>query len=158
MQLSINGYNFELSIMKFKTNIPALLMALLVFITSNGIVLSEHICNTAHSRNYSLFTKTNCKMEQQASSCCSKKTVTKNSCCEHKQIFKKLPIEGFTAKQLKVKTTQNELNASYYNLNFYLNQLQIIDKYYNGIPLPDNLITIKSLLRPRLVVLQIFRC
>jgi hypothetical protein len=50
--------------MKFKTNIPALLMALLVFIASNGIVLSEHICNSSHTRDLSLFTTAACEMEK----------------------------------------------------------------------------------------------
>jgi hypothetical protein len=144
--------------MKFKTNIPALLMALLVFITSNGIVLSEHICNTAHSRNYSLFTKTNCKMEQQASSCCSKRTVAKNSCCEHKQIFKKLPIEGFITNQIELKHLKKLVPVDFSIHVYSYNLKPNYDTYISGIPLPDNLFTIKYTLRPTPIVLQVFRC
>ena len=133
-------------------------MALLVFIASNGIVLSEHICNTARSHDYSLFTEAKCKMEKQVVSCCSKKIVAKNNCCEHKQFFKKLPIEGFTAKLLQLKSLEKSVLSNFLLNNFLSNCQTNFDKYITGIPPPDNLYTIKYILRPTPVELQIFRC
>ncbi len=144
--------------MKHKTNIPALLMALLVFIASNGIVLSEHICNTARSHDYSLFTEAKCEMEKQAVSCCAKKIIAKNNCCEHKQFFKKLPIEGFTAKLLQLKSSEKESYPKLYPVAYFNYSQQIFENYYSGLPPPDNLYKIKSLLQPSSIKLQIFRC
>ena len=144
--------------MKFKTNIPALLMALLVFIASNGIVLSEHICNTSHTRDYSLFSKANCEMEKQVASCCAKKIVAKNGCCEHKQFFKKLPIEGFIANQIELKPYEKLVSNDFWINSFSFNHQINYDRYITGIPPPDNLYTIKYLLRPTPVELQVFRC
>ncbi|CAF3357100.1 unnamed protein product [Rotaria sp. Silwood2] len=134
-------------------------MALLVFVASNGVALSEHICNSSHTRGYSLFTKGDCGMEKQVTSCCSNKVkTTKKGCCEHKQFYKKLPIEGFTANQVELKPIDKlVLN------DFWINSLSFdykinFDRYFSGIPPPDNLYTIKYLLRPTPVELQIFRC
>lgn len=144
--------------MRFKTNIPALLMDMLVFVASNGIILSEHICNTQHTRGYALFTKAVCDMERQVSSCCSAKELPKKDCCEHKQFFKKLPIEGFIANQIELKPYDKSILSDYW-INFYTFSHQInFDRYITGIPPPDNVYTIKYLLRPTPSELQIFRC
>lgn len=133
-------------------------MAFLVFIAGNGIVLSEHICNTARSHDFSLFTTASCEMEKQVSSCCAKKVINKNGCCEHKQFFKKLPVEGFTAKKIELKPYEKLVLKDFW-VNSYLFNHQInFDRYISGIPPPDNLYTIKYLLRPTPVELQIFRC
>ncbi|HUM50772.1 MAG TPA: hypothetical protein PK431_03115 [Chitinophagales bacterium] len=144
--------------MKFKTNIPALLMALLVFIASNGVILSEHICNSTRSHNYSLFTKADCGMEKPVTSCCPNKTENKNKCCEHKQFFKKLPIEGFTANQIALKPFEKLVLNDYWINSYSFNHQIYYDRYIAGIPPPDNLYIIKYLLRPTPVELQIFRC
>lgn len=144
--------------MKLKTNIPALLMALLVFVASNGIALSEHICNSSHTRNYSLFTSGGCGMEKQVSSCCAKKVITEKGCCEHKQFFKKLPIEGFTASQLLIKPLEKLVLNDYWVNSYAIGHQINYDRYITGIPPPNNLYTIKYLLRPTPVELQIFRC
>jgi hypothetical protein len=143
--------------MKFKTNIPALLMALLVFITSNGIVLSEHICSSTRSHDYSLFTTVGCEMERQVS-CCANKVIPAKGCCEHKQFFKKLPIEGFTANQIELKPFEKLVLNDYWINSYSFNHQINYDRYITGIPPPDNLYTIKYLLRPTPVELQIFRC
>ncbi|MFN8284150.1 MAG: hypothetical protein U0U67_13100 [Chitinophagales bacterium] len=144
--------------MKFKTNIPALLMAILVFVASNGIALSEHICNSSKSHDYSFFSKATCEMEKQVSSCCAKKIINKNDCCEHKQFFKKLPIEGFTANQIELKPFEKLVLNDYWINSYAFNHQINYDRYITGIPPPDNLYVIKYLLRPTPVELQIFRC
>ena len=144
--------------MKNKTNIPAIFLAILVFIASNGIVLSEHICNTNSSRDFSMFTNTNCDMEKNVSSCCKKNQKPKNNCCQHKQHFKKLPVEGFTANQIQIKPLEKVIlkdvffNTSSFHLNI------ISERFISGIPPPDNLFLIKFLLCPTPVGLQTFRC
>ena len=144
--------------MKFKTNIPALLMALLVFITSNGFALSVHICNSSHTRDIAIFSKADCGMEKQVASCCPEKVVKKKGCCENKQFFKKLPIEGFTSTQIELKPFEKLIVNDYWiNSSVFSYQFNY-DRYITGIPPPDNLYTIKYLLRPTPVELQIFRC
>jgi hypothetical protein len=144
--------------MKYKTNIPALLMALLVFTTSNGVALSVHICNSLNTRNFAFFTKADCGMEKQVASCCPEKTVKKKDCCEHKQFFKKLPIESFTANQIELKPFQKLILNDYWVSSYSFNHQINYYRYITGIPPPDNLYTIKYLLRPTPVELQIFRC
>ena len=144
--------------MKYKTNIPALLMALLVFITSNGVALSVHICNSSNTTDFAFFTKADCGMEKQVASCCPEKTVKKRDCCEHKQFFKKLPIEGFTANQIELKPFNKIVCNDFIINSFIYNHQANFDKYITGIPPPDNLYTIKYLLRPTPVELQILRC
>lgn len=144
--------------MKYKTNIPALLMALLVFTASNGISLSEHICNTNRTHDYSLFKKADCSMEEPVATCCPGKTEDKNKCCENKQFFKKLPVEGFTSTQIELKPFEKLIVNDYWiNSSVFSYQFNY-DRYITGIPPPDNLYTIKYLLRPTPVELQIFRC
>jgi hypothetical protein len=144
--------------MKFKTNIPALLMALLVFITSNGFALSVHVCNSSHTRDVALFSKADCGMEKQLASCCPEKVVKKKGCCENKQFFKKLPVEGFTVAQLVLKPFNKAVCDDFLINSFVYNHQVNFDRYITGIPPPDNLYTIKYLLRPTPVELQIFRC
>lgn len=144
--------------MKFKTNISGILLAALIFVSGNGIAISEHICNISGTHDFSFFKEAQCEMEKPQSSCCSKKMEEKNNCCEHKQFFSKLNIEGFIAKQLQIKSIQKEItsNQSYFYTDFF-NQ-QITDFIFTCIPPPDNLHIIKYLLRPTPVGLQIFRC
>lgn len=144
--------------MKFKTNIPALFMALLVFVTSNGFAISVHICNTSHSRDFALFSKADCGMEKQVATCCPEKAVKKKDCCEHKQFFKKLPIEGYTSTQIELKPFEKLIVNDYWVISSVFSYQFNYDRYITGIPPPDNLYTIKYLLRPTPVELQIFRC
>lgn len=145
--------------MKFKTNISALLLALLVFVSSNGIALFEHICNTSNTRSYSLFVAPSCENEKPVSSCCEKMGIKKTKgCCEHKGIYSKLNIEGFTEKILQLKTINDiTLYTIYTPLSFVYNH-QVYNALYLGVPPPDNLFIIQNLLRPTPVGLQTFRC
>jgi hypothetical protein len=97
-------------------------------------------------------------MEDKMPSCCSKKIENKIKCCEHKQLYKKLTIEGFTAKQLQLKSLDKEIQTSYFSIYSFICSQQVLDNYYAGIPPPDNLFTIHYLLRPTPVALQTFRC
>jgi len=145
--------------MKFKTNIFALLLAILVFASSNGVALFEHICNTANTRSYCLFLPPSCENEEPVSPCCEKMGwKQKKNCCQHKQFFSKLNIEGFTAKQFQLKTVDKKLFIkSFVIFNEDYSQ-QVFENHYSGIPPPDNLFTIKYTLRPSPIVLQVFRC
>lgn len=146
--------------MKTKVNISALLLALLVLVSSNGIALFEHICDSSKTKDYSFFSEINCEKEVKTTSCCNKPAIEESSnCCSHSQFFSKLSIEGFTAKQLKINSVEDFLipffNALAINiLPSYIAQLHI------GLPPPDNLYTtiIKSHLAPSSVKLQVFRC
>ena len=144
--------------MKYRFNIPALFLALLMFTTTNGIAISEHICNTSQTHTFSLFSKAACDMEKQASSCCANKVVTnKKGCCEHRQYFSKLNIEGFTACQIHL--TPYKIVTHY----FYFNDFTCLTKYdlehhFSGLPPPDNLYKIKALLQPSFSDLQIYLC
>ena len=133
-------------------------MALLVFTTSNGVALSVHICNSSNTKDFAFFTKADCGMEKQVATCCPEKSVKKKGCCEHKQFFKKLPIEGFTANQIVLKPFEKLVLNDYWINSYSFNHQINYDRYITGIPPPDNLYTIKYLLRPTPVELQIFRC
>ena len=98
-------------------------------------------------------------MEKPESSCCKKMGLKKKKdCCEHKQFFSKLNIEGFTAKQLVLKSFEKDVVPKFFSSYVSVFNQQIFEAYYSGIPPPDNLHTIKYLLRPTSVGLQIFRC
>lgn len=145
--------------MKFKTNISALFLAILVFASSNGIALFEHICNTSNTRSFCLFSPPTCENEKPTKSCCEEKSEKKQKdCCEHKEIFSKLNIEGFTEKIFKLKTTEIEIFTAFFTpFSTPINQ-QILDKFYVGVPPPNNIYTIQYLLRPTPVALNVFRC
>jgi hypothetical protein len=144
--------------MKYKTNISAILIAFVVLFATNGVVVFEHICNTNHSRDFSILKDKKCEMEKPVASCCAKKGIKKKDCCEHKQFFSKLSYDGFTAKQLEVNSIEKEIKLHFLANNFLHFNQQIFETYYSGIPPPDNLYTIKYLLRPTSVELQVFRC
>ena len=145
--------------MKFKTNISALLLAVLVFIASNGIAVFEHICNTSQTRSYSLFVKPVCEMEKPLAPCCAKMGLTKKKgCCAHKQFFSKLSIEGFTAKQLQLNPIEKQISSDFLSPNFFSYNKQIFENYYSGLPPPRNGYQIKWLIQPSPVELQTFRC
>lgn len=145
--------------MKYRFNIPALLLSALVLVASNGIAVFEHICNTSQTRNYSVFLKTKCDMEKPVAPCCAKKgIVKKKNCCKHKEFFSKLSIDGFTAKLVELKKVKKELslkNISAYSFNL-LSRYR--NNYFSGLSPPDNLYHIKALLQPTPSELQIFRC
>ncbi|HUM51015.1 MAG TPA: hypothetical protein PK431_04335 [Chitinophagales bacterium] len=144
--------------MRCKTNISAILIAFVVLFATNGVVVFEHICNSSNLRDFSILTNTHCEMEKPIASCCAKKGIKKKDCCEHKQFFSKLSYDGFTAKQQEVKSIAKEICLHFLANNFlHLNQ-QIFERYYSGIPPPDNLFSIKYLLKPSPIKLQIFRC
>jgi hypothetical protein len=138
-------------------NIPALLLALLVAVSTNGVAFYEHICNRSNSREYSVFSES-CKMEQAAHSCCAKPAVKKKRCCEHKQFFSKLNYDGFTAKQLKVKAAE-DIHQKYFGGHApLLGNTVVLENYYCGLPPPDNLHWIAYQLHPSAILLQVFRC
>lgn len=145
--------------MKFKTNISALFLAILIFVASNGIAVFEHICNTSQTRSYSLFLKPACEMEKPLAPCCVKLgLVKKKGCCEHKQFYSKLSIEGFTAKQLYLKSIEKQFSFDFLSFNFLHLNKQLFENYYSGLPPPDNIYQIKSILQPSPIDLQTFRC
>lgn len=144
--------------MKYKLNIPALLMAFLVMVASNGLAISEHICNTSKTHSFSLFSGKSCGMEKVSTPCCgSKKTIASTKpCCQHKQIFSKLNYDGFAAKEFQIK----EVKAVdvHFLINDYTAFISIFPTgTYSGLSPPDNP-HIKYLLRPTLQGLQIYRC
>ncbi len=148
--------------MKFKVNITALSLAALIFVASNGVALFEHICNTSHTRSFSLFSDTSCNQEKEAVSCCKKEqklpAQKAKDCCEEKQFFSKLNIEGFTAKQLLLKSLMLfEMPVTW--LHTFGTVLQLnFENYYSGLSPPDNLHIILSCLQPDTTSLQVFRC
>lgn len=97
-------------------------------------------------------------MEKPVSSCCKQKKATKKNCCEHKQFFKKLPIEGFVANQIQLKPIEKVVFKDYFFNTFSFHSILNAEKNISGIPPPDNLHQIKYLLRPTSVGLQTFRC
>lgn len=145
--------------MKFKTNIPVLLLATLFFVASNGIAVFEHICNTSNTRSFCVFSQPSCENEKPLSPCCEKMGFKKkDNCCTHTQIFSKLSIEGFTAKQLQLKSIEKQISFNFLPADFFQHNKQLFENYYSGLPPPDNISEIQSLLQPTLVGLQTFRC
>ncbi len=143
---------------KLKTNISALLLAALVFVASNGVAVFEHICNISQTHSYSLFVKPACEMEKSAASCCAKLKSTKKDCCNHKQFFSKLSVEGFTVKQLQLKQIEKQTHPESRITFASNNNKQIFENHYSGLQQPDNVFTIKSILQPSSISLQVFRC
>lgn len=145
--------------MKYKTNISALLLAILVFTASNGIAAFEHICNTSNIRSFCIFTEPTCENEAPLSPCCEKVGLKKKkNCCTHTQIFSKLSVEGFTAKQLQIKPIEKQNDPNFITNNFSIFNRQIFENHYSGLSPPHNIFQIKSILQPSLQELQIFRC
>jgi hypothetical protein len=145
--------------MKFKTNIPALMMALLVFVATTGISAFEHICNSTQSRSLSFFLNTSsCEMDKVPPPCCAKLGIKKKGCCEQKQFFSKLSYEGFTAKQLELKKVEKVFESHPGFIAFSSFHKINLENYFRGLPPPDNLFDIKSSLQPFPSDLQNFRC
>jgi hypothetical protein len=145
--------------MKTKINIPALLLALLVAISTNGILISEHICNTSKRIGFSFFTKGSCEMDQPVPTCCAKLKIKKNKdCCEDKEVFSKLSYEGIVAKKTSITSSINWSTLYYTSLHStqYFNTYPA--EYYSNLHPPGNLLTIKYLLKPSPQGLQNFRC
>lgn len=98
-------------------------------------------------------------MEKPVAPCCAKSGFKKKKdCCEHKQFFSKLSIEGFIAKKLLLKPVEKEISPDFLSDNFANHNKQIFETHYSGLPLPDNIYQIKSLLQPTPEALQTFRC
>ena len=145
--------------MKYKTNKSALLLAAIVFMAYNGIAVFEHICNTTNTRSFCLFSEPVCKNEKPQSPCCKKSGLKKKAdCCSHKQIFSKLSVEGFIAKQLFIKPLEKQNSSYFFSVNLFSFNQHAFEDYYSGLSPPDNLFQIKSILQPSSIKLQIFRC
>lgn len=158
MNTILNVY-FGIKKMKYKINTSALLLAMLVFTASNGIAAFEHICNTSNTRSFCLFTDPTCENEAPLSPCCEKMGYKKkDDCCTHTQIFSKLSVEGFTAKQLQIKLLEKQFNSKLSTNNLSPFNHQIFENYYSGLHPPNKLYHIKSALQPSSQKLQIFRC
>ena len=98
-------------------------------------------------------------MEKPVSPCCAKMGIKKNKgCCEHKQFFSKLSIEGFTAKHLQLRPPGSEANNHLFSNDFTSWNKITLEHHFSGLPPPDNVFKIKTLLQPSPVELQNFRC
>jgi hypothetical protein len=146
--------------MKYKYKISALLLALLFLVASNGVAVFEHICSTSNARDYSFFWEITCKMEKTTTSCCAKPTnqTNKNDCCNHKQYFSKLNVEGFTANPVVLKHNLFHSCISYISLPIYNINVALAASFYSGLAPPNNIAVIQSLLQPSSIKLQVFRC
>ncbi|HNE51286.1 MAG TPA: hypothetical protein PKM51_01995 [Chitinophagales bacterium] len=146
--------------MKYKFKISALLVALLFLVASNGIAIFEHICTSSNAKAYSIFGKITCKMEKPAASCCAKtnQPTNKNNCCNHKQYFSKLNVEGFIANQVVLKQPTAFQYFSHGYLSAYIPGTVHVTTFYSGLAPPSNAAYIQSLLQPSAVKLQVFRC
>ncbi|HQV78399.1 MAG TPA: hypothetical protein PLJ42_08950 [Chitinophagales bacterium] len=149
--------------MKTKLNISALFLAVLVLFSANGIALFEHFCSTSKTKSFQAFFKPTCENDLPISSCCSKlaEKKEKKDCCSHKQLFSKLQVEGFIAKQIQLKS--NVDNDIFMNFHTYYptHLISIVTStYFSGLPPPDNLYfySIQSSLQPVLSAIQVYRC
>lgn len=159
MQVFVIACNFEVR-MKYRLNLPALFLATLFMVASNGIAVFEHICNISNTHHYSLFSNTTCEMDKPVASCCAKNVSpsTKKDCCAHKQFFSKLSIEGFTAKQLILKPSEKQTTIPFGTIHAYAINFRLTERYYSGLAPPDNYYTIQTCLQPARSQLQVFRC
>ncbi len=144
--------------MKYKTNIPALLFAILILISTNGIVIFEHICHTKNTHEFSILSDKHCELEKEASSCCKKDKIKKKDCCKHKQIFSKLLYDGFTAKKTAIQSYQKDIKLFCYTLNnIHFNNYNL-DGYYSDLPPPYSIHYQHYLVKPSPIALMTFRC
>ncbi|MDB5226306.1 MAG: hypothetical protein JWN78_499 [Bacteroidota bacterium] len=144
--------------MKNTFNIPAIFLALLVGIASNGVFVFEHSCSMSQTRCFSLLSKPTCAMEAPVAPCCAKMGIKKKDCCDHKQFFSKLSIEGFISNRIQLKTPEASFPL-YTTLNDLSNWNNIHrGAQCSGLPPPGYHYKIKSLLQPSPSDLQIFRC
>ncbi len=145
--------------MKYKINISALLVALLVFVSTNGFIVFEHICNTSRNSDFSILAKTSCDNDKPLAACCAKMGIQKKKgCCENKQFFNKLSIEGFTAEKTKLVTPKAEVNNYFINSSTYKTSTITFESHYSGLPPPDNLFEIQFYLKPSPERLQVVLC
>lgn len=147
--------------LKTKTNIFALFLAAIVFISSNGVALIEHICNTSNTTNFGFLSDNNCK-HNEVQDCCShkKQPVLKENCCTEKYFYAKLNVEGLIAK---AKVLKNIDVDKYFKpfITFNSTNLAIHKiKQYIGLPPPNNtyVFEVKSSIKPTLSKLQIMLC
>ena len=146
--------------MRNKINTPAILLAMLFLIASNGVAVFEHICNSSNARHYTFFSKMTCKMEAPVAPCCAKKNqdLKKKKCCEHKQFYSKLQVDGFTAKPLVLKPNISPIFQLYGNVNTYTINPVLTEQYYSGLAPPVNHFLIQFNLQPTQQELQIYLC
>lgn len=148
--------------MKNKTNIFALCLAAIVFISSNGVALIEHICNTSNTTNFGFLSNSNCN-HNKVKECCShnkKQNEVKENCCSEKYIYSKLNVEGFTAKAKAIKNIDLEKYLkTFIDINLVYFPIQKI-KQYIGLPPPNYtyIFHVKSTLKPTLSKLQMMLC
>lgn len=147
--------------MKNKTNIFALCLAAIVFISSNGVALIEHICNTSNTTNFGFLSNNNCDHKKVEDCCTHKKQYeVKENCCSEKYIYAKLNVEGFIAKVKAIKNIDLEKHLkTFIDYNFVFFSIQKI-KQYIGLPPPNYtyIFDIKSTLKPTLSKLQMMLC
>lgn len=144
--------------MKQQLNIPALTIAFVMLFATNGIVVFEHICKTSHSRDFSILKSNACEMEKPIASCCAKKAVNKNDCCEHKFYFKKLTAEFTTQETTDIQHRDFfAFQCSAYYTHTTLHQV-VLENFYSGLSPPGNYFTIQSILQPTPQKLQIYLC
>lgn len=145
--------------MQFKTNISALLVAIVVFFSTNGIFIFEHVCNSAQTRNFSVLKQTSCEMEKNVGSCCKKIQETKKkNCCEHKQFYSKLSYDGLLSKVMDIKPLIKLLNESCFFTHNVPSFSTTLISSASGLSPPDYIREIKPLLLPTQADLQVYRC
>ena len=145
--------------MKYKTNIPALIVALVVLFTTSGVFVFEHICTSSKTRNFSMVTQPTCDMENPAASCCNEKPVaSKKNCCEHKQFFNKLTVEGFLSKSMVLKPTEKIQDNFFCFSNNTFTPNAYTFYYSSGLSPPGDFLQLRPLLLPERSELQVFRC
>lgn len=92
-------------------------MAVLVLLSSTGVNIFEHICNTEHLKVLSLV-KVACKEDSQTvDDCCKapsskskRKPTKKNDCCENKLFFVKSEIQNYYPNLLEKKISKSKHN------------------------------------------------
>lgn len=106
-----------------------------------------------------MVTQPTCDMEKPAGSCCNEKPVpSKKNCCEHKQFFNKLTVEGFLSKSMVIKPIEKILDSFFCFTNNTYTPNAYTFYYSSGLSPPEKLLQLKPLLLPERSELQVFRC
>jgi hypothetical protein len=92
-------------------------LAVLVLLSSTGVNIFEHICNSEHLKVLSLV-KVACKDDIGVNGCCkinssksSRKPSKKKACCENKLFFVKSEIQNYYPNLLEKKTKDTDKKA-----------------------------------------------
>jgi hypothetical protein len=146
--------------MKYRFNIPALFLAVLFLVASNGIAVFEHFCSSSNSYQFSFFDKIVCKMEKPVASCCAKKiqAIKKNDCCSHSHFFSKLNVEGIASSVFSIKHLEKQFAPIIAFITTYKIIPHLTENYYSGVAPPQNKYIVASQLQPHLSELQVFLC